>query len=132
MPHIMGQTEEVFEALNALCAAWQTTAPSTAQIMTVQYVPTVHLDISLETVTTSEGLIKLQNETILSVIELLLMIQGTIPCGTMSSMEMENPEDPDKTLPSADRYRVDLGEPEGPRVFQQADDEHGCLSIERG
>uniref|UniRef100_A0A0W0GCZ7 Uncharacterized protein n=1 Tax=Moniliophthora roreri TaxID=221103 RepID=A0A0W0GCZ7_MONRR len=32
----MGQTEEVFEALNVLCAAWQTTVLLTVQITTVQ------------------------------------------------------------------------------------------------
>uniref|UniRef100_A0A0W0G9R6 Uncharacterized protein n=1 Tax=Moniliophthora roreri TaxID=221103 RepID=A0A0W0G9R6_MONRR len=124
MPHTTVWTEEVYEQLSALCVDWRDTAPSTVGITLAQSAPIVHLDISLETAVTEEGLDELHDDTIPSVIQLLMTILQTISRGTTRSVETENPEpsneDPseeaDDEAPNA-LIVVDLGEEEGPRYF---------------
>ncbi|ESK84932.1 hypothetical protein Moror_9243 [Moniliophthora roreri MCA 2997] len=116
-PHIPGQIEGVFKTLNALYADWQITAPWTAQIMIAQYAEILHLDISLETAVTREGLKELQNEGIPAVICLLSTIRETMINGMTNSTATENAEDPERGPPSVDGFTVDIGESEGPRTF---------------
>uniref|UniRef100_A0A0W0GFR6 Uncharacterized protein n=1 Tax=Moniliophthora roreri TaxID=221103 RepID=A0A0W0GFR6_MONRR len=116
--------EEVYEQLSALCVNWRDAALSTVGITLAQSVPIVHLNISLETAMTEEGLNELCNDTIPSVIQLLMTILQTISRGTTRPMETENPEEPnedpseesDDEAPNAPIV-IDLGEEEGPRYF---------------
>uniref|UniRef100_A0A0W0FM50 Uncharacterized protein n=1 Tax=Moniliophthora roreri TaxID=221103 RepID=A0A0W0FM50_MONRR len=114
---IRGQTEGVFEALNALCADWWTTVPPNAQITTAQYAEVLHLDISLETVTTRQGLEELRNESISLTICLLSRIQEMILSGTTNSTETESHEEHRNRPPLVDGFTVDIGEVEDPRTF---------------
>ncbi|ESK81261.1 hypothetical protein Moror_8482 [Moniliophthora roreri MCA 2997] len=116
-PIIMERIVEVYMILNALCAEWGITAPSTVEAIVVQFVDSVRLGISLKTAITDEGLLKLCNRTIPAVIQLLTTIGETITIGMTRSMEMENPERRQEPPPAADGLTIDIGELEGLRTF---------------
>uniref|UniRef100_A0A0W0FEE9 Uncharacterized protein n=1 Tax=Moniliophthora roreri TaxID=221103 RepID=A0A0W0FEE9_MONRR len=106
---------EVYDLLNALCADWANTAPSTALTTVVQSVELLRLDISLETAVTNEGLLELRDATIPAVLHLLTTIHEMISIGITTSRETESNEQPGAT--GAPAITVDVGEEEGPRTF---------------
>uniref|UniRef100_A0A0W0FY68 Uncharacterized protein n=1 Tax=Moniliophthora roreri TaxID=221103 RepID=A0A0W0FY68_MONRR len=114
--------DEVHQELSVLCANWETTAPSTVWTMSARFATLIKLAISLDIVGTEEGLRELWDETIPAVHRLLTTIADMIPRGTMPTMETgnnERPQDP----PLGDGIVVDMGSPEGPRVFRRIDRE---------
>uniref|UniRef100_A0A0W0F6J7 Uncharacterized protein n=1 Tax=Moniliophthora roreri TaxID=221103 RepID=A0A0W0F6J7_MONRR len=120
--HTTALLDEVHQELTVLCANWENTAPSTVWTMSARFATLIKLAISLDIVGTEEGLRELRDETIPAVHQLLTTIGDMIPHGTMPTTGMENsdrPQDP----PLGDGIVVDMGSPEGPRVFRRLDRE---------
>ncbi|ESK91633.1 hypothetical protein Moror_1136 [Moniliophthora roreri MCA 2997] len=65
---------------------------------------------------------ELRNETILAAHQLLTLIGEMIPHGTTPTMGMENSERL-QDLPLGNGIVVDMGSPEGPRIFRRIDQE---------
>uniref|UniRef100_A0A0W0EZR8 Uncharacterized protein n=1 Tax=Moniliophthora roreri TaxID=221103 RepID=A0A0W0EZR8_MONRR len=120
--HTMALLDKVHQELNVLCANWESTAPSTVWTMSAQFATLIKLAISLDIVETEEGLRELWDETILAVHQLLTSIGRMILRGTTPTMEMENSERP-QDPPLGDGIAIDMGSPEGPRIFRQIDRE---------
>uniref|UniRef100_A0A0W0F0U2 Uncharacterized protein n=1 Tax=Moniliophthora roreri TaxID=221103 RepID=A0A0W0F0U2_MONRR len=114
--------DEVQEELNALCANWESTAPSTVWTMSARFATLLKLAISLDIVGTEDSLRELRDETIPVVHRLLTTIGEMIPRGTTPTMEMENSERP-QDPPLGDGIIIDMGSPEGPRIFRHLDRE---------
>uniref|UniRef100_A0A0W0G8U2 Uncharacterized protein n=1 Tax=Moniliophthora roreri TaxID=221103 RepID=A0A0W0G8U2_MONRR len=120
--HTMALLDEVHQELSVLCANWESTAPLTVWTMSAQFATLIKLAISLDIVGTEEGLRELRDETIPAVHQLLTSIGDMIPRGMMPTMEMENSERP-QDPPLGDGIIVDMGSPEGPRIFRRIDRE---------
>uniref|UniRef100_A0A0W0GF24 Uncharacterized protein n=1 Tax=Moniliophthora roreri TaxID=221103 RepID=A0A0W0GF24_MONRR len=120
--HTTALLDEVHQELSVLCANWENTAPSTVWTMSAQFATLIKLAISLDIVGTEEGLRELRDETIPAVHQLLTTIGDMIPRGTMPTTGMENSERP-QDPPLGDGIIVDMGSPEGPRVFRRLDRE---------
>ncbi|ESK83356.1 hypothetical protein Moror_8765 [Moniliophthora roreri MCA 2997] len=120
--HTTALLDEVHQELNVLCANWESTAPSTVWTMSARFATLIKLAISLDIVGTEEGLRELRDETIPAVHRLLTTIGDMIPRGTMPTTGMENNERP-QDPPLGDGIIVDMGSPEGPRIFRRIDQE---------
>uniref|UniRef100_A0A0W0F3E2 Uncharacterized protein n=1 Tax=Moniliophthora roreri TaxID=221103 RepID=A0A0W0F3E2_MONRR len=120
--HTMALLNEVHQALSVLCAEWESTAPSTVWTISARFATLIKLAISLDIVGTKEGLQELQDETIPVAHQLLTLIGEMIPHGMMPTTGMENNEQPQEP-PLGDGIVVDMGSPEGPRVFRRIDRE---------
>uniref|UniRef100_A0A0W0FPD2 Uncharacterized protein n=1 Tax=Moniliophthora roreri TaxID=221103 RepID=A0A0W0FPD2_MONRR len=114
--------DEVHQELSALCVNWENTAPSTVWTMSARFATLIKLAISLDIVGTEEGLRELWDETIPAVHQLLTTIGDMIPRGTTPTMGMESNERPQDPL-LGDGIVVDMGSPEGPRIFRRIDRE---------
>ncbi|ESK82119.1 hypothetical protein Moror_3496 [Moniliophthora roreri MCA 2997] len=114
--------DEVHQALSVLCAEWESTALSTAWTISARFATLIKLAISLDIVGTKEGLQELQDEMIPAAHQLLTLIGEMIPHGTTPTTGMENSERP-QDPPLADGIVIDMGSPEGPRVFRRIDRE---------
>uniref|UniRef100_A0A0W0GDS4 Uncharacterized protein n=1 Tax=Moniliophthora roreri TaxID=221103 RepID=A0A0W0GDS4_MONRR len=120
--HTTALLDEVHQELSVLCVNWENTVPSTVWTMSARFATLIKLAISLDIVGTEEGLRELRDETILAVHQLLTTIGDMIPHGTMPTMEMENSERP-QDPPLGDGIVVNMGSPEGPRIFRRIDRE---------
>uniref|UniRef100_A0A0W0FMQ3 Uncharacterized protein n=1 Tax=Moniliophthora roreri TaxID=221103 RepID=A0A0W0FMQ3_MONRR len=120
--HTTALLDEVHQELSVLCVNWENTAPSTVWTMSARFATLIKLAISLDIVGTEEGLQELRDETIPAVHRLLTTIGDMIPRGTMPTTGMENSERPEDP-PLGDGIVVDMGSPEGPRVFRRLDRE---------
>uniref|UniRef100_A0A0W0G951 Uncharacterized protein n=1 Tax=Moniliophthora roreri TaxID=221103 RepID=A0A0W0G951_MONRR len=120
--HITALLNEVHHALSALCAEWKSTVPSTVWTISARFATLIKLAISLDIVGTEEGLQELWDETIPAAHRLLTSIGEMIPRGTTPTKGMESSERP-QDPPLGDGIIVDMGSPEGPRVFRRLDQE---------
>ncbi|ESK81296.1 hypothetical protein Moror_12135 [Moniliophthora roreri MCA 2997] len=115
--HTTALLDEVHQALSVLCAEWESTAPSTAWTISAWFATLIKLAISLDIVGTKEGLQELRDKTIPAAHQLLTLIGEMIPCGTTLTTGMESSERP-QDPPLRDGIVVDMGSPEGPRIFR--------------
>uniref|UniRef100_A0A0W0GC88 Uncharacterized protein n=1 Tax=Moniliophthora roreri TaxID=221103 RepID=A0A0W0GC88_MONRR len=120
--HTTALLDEVHQELSVLCVNWENTAPSTVWTMSARFATLIKLAISLDIVGTEEGLRELRDETIPAVHRLLTTIGDMIPRGTMPTTGMESSERPRDPL-LGDGIVVDMGSPEGPRIFRRIDRE---------
>uniref|UniRef100_A0A0W0FTZ1 Uncharacterized protein n=1 Tax=Moniliophthora roreri TaxID=221103 RepID=A0A0W0FTZ1_MONRR len=118
--HTTALLNEVHQELSVLCANWESTVPSTVWTISVRFATLIKLAISLDIVGTEEGLRELRDKTIPAVHQLLTTIGDMIPRGMTLTMEMENSEHP-QDPPLGDGIVVDMGSPEGPRIFRWID-----------
>ncbi|ESK81411.1 hypothetical protein Moror_16557 [Moniliophthora roreri MCA 2997] len=114
--------DEVHQELSVLCANWESTVPLTVWTISAWFATLIKLAIFLDIVGTEEGLRELQDETILAAHQLLTLIGEMIPRGTTLTMEMESNERP-QDLPLGDGIVIDMGSPEGPRIFRRINQE---------
>uniref|UniRef100_A0A0W0FQC5 Uncharacterized protein n=1 Tax=Moniliophthora roreri TaxID=221103 RepID=A0A0W0FQC5_MONRR len=119
--HTTALLDEVHH-LSFLCAEWESTAPSTVWTISAQFATLIKLAISLDIVGTEEGLQELRDETIPAAHQLLMLIGEMIPHGTMLTTGMESNDQP-QDLPLGDGIVIDMGSPEGPRIFRRIDRE---------
>uniref|UniRef100_A0A0W0FEZ7 Uncharacterized protein n=1 Tax=Moniliophthora roreri TaxID=221103 RepID=A0A0W0FEZ7_MONRR len=90
--------------------------------MSARFATLLKLAISLDIVGTEEGLREPRDKTIPAVHRLLTTIGEMILRGTTPTMEMENSERP-QDPPLGDGIVVEMGSPEGPRIFRHLDRE---------